>query len=92
MGRRRKGMGNGHAAVEARRVEKVRNLGLVLEDSQWISWAFGTEHDSVVKPPTRVRTMEQIRMYRKPVSKNIARPFNRTARRTRPWCRITATT
>ena len=39
--------------------------------------AWGTTHDSIVKPPLKPRTMEQVRMYRKPIAKNIAHPFHR---------------
>ena len=80
MGRQRRGSGNGRAAVEARHVSESRNLGLAVKDSPWVSWAYGTTHDSVVRPPIKPRTLEQVRMYRKPVAKNIARPFNRNGR------------
>jgi len=64
MARQRRGKGNGSAAVAAK-------------EAAIYTMAWGTEHDSIVKPPMRPRTMEQVRMYHKPIAKNIAHPFRR---------------
>ena len=36
--------------------------------------------DSIVRPPRKPRTTEQLRMYRTPIAKNISRPFRRNGR------------
>mgnify|MGYP005820781503 FL=1 len=42
--------------------------------------AWGTEHESIVRPPMRPRTMDQVRMYRKPHAKNITHTFRRNGK------------
>ena len=50
------------------------------EKQRILDAAWGTEHESIVRPPMRPRTMDQVRMYRKPHAKNITHTFKRNGK------------
>ena len=45
------------------------------------SLAYGTVHDSIVYVRRKARTRDQWRMWKKPYTKNLVRPFHRSSSR-----------
>jgi regulator of protease activity HflC (stomatin/prohibitin superfamily) len=63
MSRQRRGKGNGSAAVAL--AEARREAVAVAEAERIKALAWGTEHDSIVKPPLKPRTLDQVRWSRR---------------------------
>ena len=63
MGRQRRGQGNGSAAVAL--AEARREAVAVAENERIKALAWGTEHESIVRPHLKPRTIDQIRWSRR---------------------------